>query len=174
MAAYEVQSGCYEKVWWISDLWPNTVFYLWRVKAKTFRVKSTAQQEKAFRCEQKWKLSPSSSSHSRSSEVPSSLVERVLVVKSQLHSVLGVTTFVSEGSPGNKDSIIARVQVTLTLVSRRCSTLWTDRHLYIIRADIIEAKWFTYWSSWKPPTGLLHSGGRRQNPPQRFVWNRPW
>lgn len=45
---------------------------------------------------------PSSSSHSRSSEVPSSLVERVLVVKSQLHSVFGVTTFVSDGSPGNK------------------------------------------------------------------------
>ncbi|KAG7223587.1 hypothetical protein INR49_028480 [Caranx melampygus] len=41
-----------------------------------------------------------------SSEVPSSLVERVLVVKSQLHSVLGVTTFVSEGSPRNKETII--------------------------------------------------------------------
>lgn len=50
--------------------------------------------------------SPSSSSHSRSSDVPSSLVERVLVVKSQLHSVLGVTTFVSEGSPGDKDAVV--------------------------------------------------------------------
>lgn len=52
-----------------------------------------------------WKSqpSPSSSSHSRSSEVPSS-VERVLVVKSQLHSVLGVTTLVSEGSPGTKEA----------------------------------------------------------------------
>lgn len=46
---------------------------------------------------------PSSSSHSRSSEVPSSLVERVLVVKSQLLSVLGVTTVVSDDSPGERE-----------------------------------------------------------------------
>lgn len=49
---------------------------------------------------------PSSSSHSRSSEVPSSLVERVLVVKSQLHSVLGVTTLVSDGSPGDRGVLV--------------------------------------------------------------------
>lgn len=51
-------------------------------------------------------LSPSSSSHSKSSEVPSSLVERVLVVKSQLYSVLGVNAFVSEGSPANTQATL--------------------------------------------------------------------
>lgn len=31
---------------------------------------------------------------------------------------------------------------------------------------------FTYCCSWKPPIGLLHSGGRRQSPPPRRVWNQ--
>lgn len=48
-------------------------------------------------------------------------MERVLVVKSQLHSVLGVTTFVSEGNPGNKEAVI-RIQ---------SSILRNGEHLYI-------------------------------------------
>lgn len=106
--------------------------------------------------------SPSSSSHSRSSDVPSSLVERVLVVRSQLYSVLGVTTFVSEGSPGNQSTYYNRYQSNLNW--------WTS-----LRAALDKSRRCTYCCSWKPLTGLSRSGGKCQNLHQEVFWdnNRP-
>lgn len=75
-----------------------------------FKLLSKNQYEAFFIHAKRQNKLPSSSSHSRSSEVPSSLVERVLVVKSQLHSVFGVTSFVSEDSPGNKEAVFTTQQ----------------------------------------------------------------
>lgn len=107
-----------------------------------FEVVFKESAQRIFHSCKKTNKLPSSSSHSRSSEVPSSLVERVLVVKSQLHSVFGVTSFVSEDSPGNKEAVFTTQQplwIPMALL-QTCSLTVAPESLrlgfYILEVDV--------------------------------------